>query len=264
MAPTRPDPTRPEPTREASVTVSDPTTVDAIAKAPDGRLLLVMTEDRFYTGGDVAAMTEQLRAKLNGYVRLLRSGQLPAMVGAEAASHGVDIGLSCRDQPPRQVQELLRLAGEGLRSEGVGVVFDLVPPPSPESVYDVIGPLLAQAAPAGWQRVDLTASLVGDGLAGSLVATASDGTRTPMGQPQWLVAAITDLKRALWEPDRGTFTTFSAVLTATTLQPEYDFGEPVDGAEGWSAQDWAEELRRFPRTEVPAWWRARLDGSGMR
>lgn len=240
------------------MTVSDPTSVDTIAKAPDGRLLLVMTEDRFYAGGDAAAMAEQLREKVNGYVRLIRSGQLPAMVGPENAAHGVDIRLSCRDQPPRQVRELLRLAGEGLQAEGIGVGFDLVPPPTPESVYDAIGPFLAQAAPLGWQRVELSATLIGDGLAGSLVAIGGDGSRTPLQPPAWLVPAVTDLKRALWEPDRGTFTTFSAVLTPTMLQPEYDFGEPADGAEGWSRQDWAEELHRFPRTEVPAWWRDRL------
>jgi hypothetical protein len=79
------------------MTVSDPTSVDTIAKAPDGRLVLVMTEDRFYAGGDAAAMAEQLREKVNGYGRLIRSGQLPAVVGPENAAHNVDIRLLCRD-----------------------------------------------------------------------------------------------------------------------------------------------------------------------
>lgn len=239
------------------MTVEDPGVVDTVARMPEGRYLLVMTEHRFYRGADAETMLGQLVAKLNAYVHLIRSGGLVTMIGPDV-QRGVDIELSCRDEPPARIREAIRLAAQGLEGEGVGVAYRVMPPPEPAAIYDVIGPALIAAAPAGWQRIDLTATLIGDGMTGGLTATGDDGARTPLPPPEWLPDALGELKRAFWEPEHGTWVTFRVEVAGRSLQPRYEFDEPPGGAAEFRREDWAEELRRYPRTTVPAWWQAQL------
>lgn len=239
------------------MSVTDPTTVDMVAKAPDGRVVLVMTEDRLYDGRNDPRMVEDLLEKVNGYVRVIRSGGLRESIGPDA-DRGVDIELSCRDEPPAKVRELLELAAAGLADEGVGISYRVLPPPSVETTYDAVGDELRQAAPEGWERIRMQATLVGTGLAGELTATDADGRTTPMPPPRWLPVAMTDLKRNFWKPERGTWLTFHLDLDRQNLTTWYDADEPQDGAAGFTPADWAEELRRYPRPDVPAWWTAQL------
>ena len=56
--------------------VRDPQTIDTIARAGDGRLLLALTEDRPYTAETAAALAEDPRVKLNTYIYAVKSGQV--------------------------------------------------------------------------------------------------------------------------------------------------------------------------------------------
>jgi len=73
------------------MTVAETTTIDQVA-AHEGRLLLAMTEVRPYASGDRAALVEDFRLKLNGYVYAIRSGQASDTVDA-ASPTGHDIVL---------------------------------------------------------------------------------------------------------------------------------------------------------------------------
>lgn len=237
--------------------VSNPTTVDQVAQAPDGRVLLAMTEDRRYADGDVELMSEQFRQKLNAYVFMIRSGQLRESVGA-AVDRGVEVRLFCYDEPPSRVKDIVRLATEGLSGEGVVVDWTVHAPLTTAQLFDVIGSSLVDRAPAGSQRIDLVATLVGDGLAGGLTARLSSGDVVPLNPDESLVTALRELKRACWQSDAGTWVTFRASIEGDQLQPSFDHEEPPGGAGQFPRRDWEEELRRFPRPTVPTWWQAQL------
>jgi len=239
--------------------VVDTTTVDQVAQGPDGRVVLAMTEDRRYGAGDVDALIGDFQQKLNAYVYLIRSGQLRQMVGGRDIA-GVDIRLYTVDQPPQGIQEMIAVASEGLAGEGVRVDWQRHTPSIPDCLA-TIGRSLSERAPVGWAKIELSTSLVGDGLAGGLVATSASGEAVPLNPDPVLIGALHDLKRARWNPESGTWLTFRAVITGTQLQPFFDHDqEPPGGAEGFTAGDWAEELRRFPRASVPDWWQQQLSG----
>lgn len=241
------------------MTVRDTTTLDQVAEGPDGRILLAMTEDRSYGSADADALVEDFRQKLNNYVYLIRSGQLQQMVGGRKIA-GVDIRLYTMDQPPQQVQEMIGLASQGLAGEGVRVDWQRHTPSVPDCLA-TIGRSLSERAPVGWVTIELSTTLVGDGLAGGLTATLASGEVVPLNPDQVLIQALNDLKRARWSPESGSWLTFRATITGTQLTPFFDHDqEPPGGAEGFSAADWAEELRRFPRASVPEWWQQQLPG----
>lgn len=237
--------------------VTDPNTVDTIAESPEGRVLLAMTEDRRYAFGDVEAMSEDFRQKLNAYIYLLRSGQLREMAGP-AVDGGVEIRLFCLDEPPSRVKEMIQLAGAELATEGVSFDWTVHAPPTTGELLGIVGSSLVAGAPEGWTRIDLTATLVADGLAGGLTARTASGEIVPMQPTDDLVVALKDLKATQWEPDRGTWVTFRAEVEGTELQPYFDFDEPPGGAAEFPREVWDEELRRFPREIVPDWWQAQL------
>jgi len=239
--------------------VADTTTVDQVAQSPDGRVLLAMTEDRLYGAGEADALIADFQQKLNAYVYLIRSGQLRQMVGGRDVA-GVDIRLYTMDQPPRQIQEMIALASQGLEGEGVRVDWQRHVP-SVSDCLATIGRSLAERAPVGWVKIELSTSLVGDGLAGGLTATLASGEVVPLNPDDVLIQALNDLKRARWSPESGSWLTFRATITGTQLTPFFDHDqEPPGGAAGFSAEDWAEELRRFPRASVPDWWQQQLSG----
>lgn len=237
--------------------VADPTTVDQVAEGPDGRILLAMTEDRRYSGGDAEAMTEDFRQKLNAYVYLIRSGQLRQMLGGRDIE-GVDIRLYTLDEPPAAVREMIELASGGLASDRVNVGWQMHARSAVDCLGD-IGRSLVARAPRRWVKIELTATLIGDGLAGGLLATLRSGKESPLDPDPVLIGALKDLKRARWSPDHGTWLTFRATIDGQQITPFYDHdNEPPGGAAGFTPDDWAEELRRFPRATVPEWWRAQL------
>lgn len=239
--------------------VIDTSTVDQVAHGPDGRVLLAMTEDRSYGTGDVDVLVKDFRQKLNNYVYLIRSGQLQQMVGGRKIA-GVDIRLYTIDQPPQQIQDMIALASQGLAGEGVRVEWQRHTP-SVSDCLATIGRSLSERAPVGWVKIELSTTLVGDGLAGGLTATLASGEVVPLNPDDVLIQALNDVKRARWAPESGSWLTFRATITGTHLTPFFDHDqEPPGGAAGFSAADWVEELRRFPRASVPERWKQQLPG----
>ncbi|GAB3917215.1 hypothetical protein GCM10011575_32290 [Microlunatus endophyticus] len=245
---------------DGRVAVSDASSVDTIAEGPDGRLVMAMSEERRYAGGDQAAMVEDFRRKLNGYVYAIRSGQLRQMAGS-AVDRGVQIQLFCMDEPPPRVLEMIRLANDDLAAEGVVVDWS-VHAPTTDEVLREVAVLMSELAPAGWASVVLHASLVGAGLAGSFTATMPSGEVEPLQPAESLIGALQSLKAACWTPEEGTWITFYGRIEGEQLFPDFTVDRPPpNGPEEFPAEDWAEELRRYPRQSVPDWWRARMSSS---
>lgn len=238
--------------------VSDPSTVDTIAQGPDGQVLMAMTEDRRYAGGDAATMTEEFRQKLNGYVYMIRSGQLRESVGP-AVDQGVQIRLFCLDEPPAPVQEMIQMARDGLAGEGVAVDWT-VHAPTTDEVLQEVASILVDLAPAGSVTVDLDASLVGNGLTGGCTATTAAGEVVPLQPSEQLISALQDLKAAYWTPERGTWISFHGRVENDQFFPGFGVDQaPPNGPEEFRPEDWALELDRFPRQQVPDWWQTQID-----
>jgi hypothetical protein len=241
------------------VPVSDPTSLDQVATGDDGRVLLAMTEDRRYVGADQAGMVEQFRRKLNAYVHVIRSGQLGELLGRAPAA-GVDVVLYTVDEPPAAVREIIGVAEEGLRSDGVGVRWQLLPPPGRDVLLRQLAESITARLPASWRHVDLSVTLVGTGMTGSMVAGLADGGTVPVQPDQPLLEVLQGLKRALWDPQAGTWLSAHFRVDAPgRITPRFhvDAEPPAD----FSAADLAVELARYPRAEVPVWWEQRLTGS---
>lgn len=237
--------------------VSDATSVDTIAEDPDGRVVMAMSEERRYSSDDRAAMVEDFRQKLNSYVYAIRSGQLRQMAGS-AADRGVLIQLFCMDEPPEAVLEIIRLANDGLSAEGIAVDWS-VHAPTTDEVLREVAILMSELAPVGWASVVLHASLVGAGLAGSFTATMPSGEVTPLQPAESLIGALQGLKAAYWTPEHGTWITFYGRIEGEQLFPDFTVDQPPpNGPEEFPAEDWAEELRRYPRQSVPDWWLVRM------
>ena len=154
--------------------VVDTTTVDQVAQGPDGRVVLAMTEDRRYGAGDVDALIADFQQKLNAYVYLIRSGQLRQMVGGRDVAgrrHPVVHRRSAARRDPGDDRRRFRRAwpARACASTGRGTL------PSMPDCLATIGRSLSERAPVGWAKIELSTSLVGDGLAGGLVATSGFG-----------------------------------------------------------------------------------------
>ena len=239
------------------MTVAETTTLDQVAQGPDGRVLLAMTEDRPYATHDAAQLTEDLRLKLNAYVYLIRSGQLADIVG-HRPGQGIEIRLFCTDDPPAGVRELWDLASQGLAGEDVTLSWEVLEPPSTDELLYRVADSMTGRAPEGWTQLYLQAILVADRISGGLRATMPDGTLVPMQPDGELIAALQGLKRSWWQPDRGSWVTFEVEIDGTRMQPAFSTDEPDGGADYFDRSDWAAELERYPRTDVPGWWRAQL------
>jgi len=240
--------------------VSDSTSVDTIAEGPDGRLVMAMSEERRYNSDDQVAMVEDFRQKLNGYVYAIRSGQLRQMAGS-AVDRGVQIQLFCMDEPPPQVLEMIRLANDGLAAERIVVDWS-VHAPTTDEVLREVAVLMSELSPSGSASVVLHASLVGAGLAGSFTATMPSGEVAQLQPTETLIGALQTLKAAYWTPEKGTWITFYGRIEGEQLFPGFTVDQPPpNGPEEFPAEDWAEELRRYPRQSVPDWWLARMNSS---
>jgi hypothetical protein len=242
------------------MTVADPTTIDQLASGPDGRLLLAMTEDRpyrSYQGAPDPAMVEQFRAKLNAYVYLIRSGQLAQLPNVSTGA-GVDIVLYSLDEPPDDVREMISLADRSLAGENVRVRAQLLPPPGPDELLRHLAEGIVGRCPQGWQRVDVSVVLVGGGISGDMAATLDDGRRVAMDPDASMIGALEGLKRALWSPDTGTWISAQfRIEVAGQIHPSYNFADEI-AAGVLPDEQFATELERYPRAQVPDWWRARL------
>lgn len=101
--------------------VRDAQTIDSIARASDGLLTLLVTEDRPYTPDTATALAEELRAKLNAYIYAVKTRQIAEREGDEPAV----VLLHTVDEPPKVVLDVLKAAGHLLAADGVTVAWQL-------------------------------------------------------------------------------------------------------------------------------------------
>jgi hypothetical protein len=239
--------------------VRDPLTIDQIARSPEGRLVLILTEDRPYTPETAAALAEELRVKLNAYIYAVKSGQ----VHERRAGEPVAVLLHVVSPPPAEVLQILEVAGQVLADDGGTVDWRLldVPPRSHVDVLREMAAGLQQAVPANWTALKYYATVVGPRRRDTLVVTTADGDVPLQGAPDHVRSLLEELKRLMWEPERGTWIGVEIVLDRASgqLTPGFNYNlEPA--GEPMPADVLADELRHFPRPpgSLPDWWAQRV------
>ena len=237
--------------------VRDPETVDTIARSADGLVVLAMTEDRPYTPETTPSLVEELRVKLNTYIYAVKSGQIHERQPGEP---GVVL-LYTVSEPPEEVLEVLRFAGHVLAEDGVTVDWkqlDATARGYTDVLREIAGGLM-QAVPATWTSLAYGATIVGDHRRDVLDVETADGRVTLPGAPDSVRALLEELKRIMWEPERGTWLGAELSIDRATgqLSPSFNHNlEPWGGP--LPAEAYLAELRRYPRPpeSVPAWMAA--------
>jgi hypothetical protein len=121
-----------------------------------------------------------------------------------------------------------------------------------------IATLLAQAAPAGWKRIDLKAlaNVAVSDIA--LTVVLQDGSSPPVDMPRDVVGMVGELRSIMYRPGAGTWLSMRLMLeppSAYYVSFNNDF-DPL-----WepdlTAAEWAQDLAAFPRDDehIPAWMR---------
>jgi hypothetical protein len=239
--------------------VRDPLTIDQIARSPEGLLVLVVTEDRPYTPETEAALAEELRVKLNAYIYAVKSGQ----VHERRAGEPVAVLLHVVSPPPPDVLRVLEVAGQVLADDGGTVDWRLLDTP-PRSYVDVLREMAAglqQAVPATWTALKYYATVIGPRRRDSFVVTTPDGEVPLQGAPDHVRALLEELKRLMWEPERGAWIGVELVVDRASGQLTPGFNYDLEPAgEPMPAEVLADELRHFPRSpsRLPAWWAQRV------
>lgn len=244
--------------------VRDAQTIDSIARASDGLLTLLLTEDRPYTPDSTPALAEELRSKLNAYIYALKTGQVAEREAGEPAV----VLLHTVGEPPQEILDVLKAAGHVLFPDGVTVAWQVaesLPTRDQTAVVREIAGGLVDVAPEDWTHLRYAALLVGDRRRDRLTATTPEGPVDLQGAPADVRAAVEELKQLMWTPERGTWLEleFTADRAAGQLSPGFNYNlEPA--GEPLAAEDYAEELRRFPRPSepLPEWLAQRVADAG--
>jgi hypothetical protein len=246
------------------VAVRDAQTIDSIARASDGLLTLLITEDRPYTPDSAPAMAEELRSKLNAYIYALKTEQIEEREDREPAV----VLLHTVEEPPQAILDVLKAAGHLLHPDGVTVawqVADSLPTRDRTAVVREIAAGLVEVAPEDWTHLRYAALLVGERRRDRLTAVTPEGPVDLQGAPGAVRAAVEELKQLMWTPERGTWLEleFTADRAAGQLSPGFNYNlEPA--GDPLAAEDYVEELRRFPRAvePLPEWLAQRVAESG--
>ena len=241
--------------------VRDPQTIDTVARSNDGRLLLALTEDRPYTAETAAAMAEDLRVKLNTYIYAVKSGQ----VHERRAGEPLAVVLYTISPPPAEVLQILDVAGQVLAEDGVTVDWRLLEA-AQRNYQDVLREMardLMQAVPADWLSLRYSATLVGPRRRDSLVVTTPAGATQLPGAPDHVRAAVEELKRLMWTPEKGAWLGVELGIDRASGQLTPGFNYDLEPAgEPLPADELTEELRHYPRPpgSLPGWWAERVGG----
>ena len=231
--------------------VRDAQTIDSIARASDGLLTLLLTEDRPYTPDSTPALAEELRSKLNAYIYALKTEQIAEREDGEPAV----VLLHTVGEPPQAIVDVLKAAGHVLHPDGVTVAWQVaesLPARDQTAVVREIAGGLIDVAPEEWTHLRYGAMLIGARRRDRLTATTAEGPVDLQGAPAEVRAAVEELKQLMWTPERGTWLEleFTVDRAAGQLSPGFNYNlEPA--GEPLTAEDYAEELRRFPRALEP-------------
>ncbi|MBF6356508.1 hypothetical protein IU449_18490 [Nocardia higoensis] len=191
------------------MTVNEHDRIDQVAVGPDGRLVLVMVEERPYRDGDVAALAEDFRRKMNSYVHAVRSGNV-AQLGQEhrlTDPVGVDIVLFCESRPPEVVEQMIGMVNRELADEGVTARWESW---AGDAVgVDVIECALVtevvESIDGAWNFALLWVTLVGGAGAAGVQVRRLDGTVDNLRPSAGLLELLSEHKRASYDAASGTW-----------------------------------------------------------
>ncbi|TDC90350.1 hypothetical protein [Actinomadura sp. 7K507] len=124
-----------------------------------------------------------------------------------------------------------------------------------------VATLLAQAAPAGWKRIDMKALMTVAVSDIALTVVLRDGSSPPAELPRDVIGMLGELRSMMYRPGAGTWLSMRLMMDPpgayyTSFNNDYD---PL-----WdpdiTAAEWAQDLAAFPRDDehIPEWLRGRL------
>ncbi|WP_431968236.1 hypothetical protein [Nocardia sp. bgisy134] len=247
------------------MTVNEHDRIDQVSVGPDGRLALVMVEERSYRDGDVAVLCEDFRRKMNSYVHAVRSGyaeQLARERGlAEVA--GVDIILFCDTQPPAVVEQIIGLVNRELSDEGIAARWESW---APDAVgIDVIERALVTEAVEmigdGWDFALLWVTVVGASGAAGVQVRRVDGTVDNVRPSEGLLQLLTEHKRASYDAETGTWLSGQiSIADPDRYRAAFSNSEISEWMPSPSVDDLRAEFTAFsrPGSAIPDWVRRQL------
>jgi hypothetical protein len=97
--------------------LSDSQTVDVVAEDATGEVMVVMVEDRPWSGGRPQEL--ELREKINAYTEFISSGDLVRRF-PNAAGRSVRIQLDCVEEPSGTIATVIEYAKEQLAKLAIG------------------------------------------------------------------------------------------------------------------------------------------------
>ncbi|WP_330185021.1 hypothetical protein OHB26_16400 [Nocardia sp. NBC_01503] len=247
------------------MTVREHDRIDHLATAPDGRLLLAMTEDRDYARGPDTVLNEDFRRKLNAYIGAVRSGDVARMAkdAGIAMAKGVEIVLFSVAEPTSLVFEMIGIANANLLREGISVRWESLaeeeigPEVYERAIVDEAARLLGQ----GWKFAVLWVSLVGHEGSGGIQVPRADDSLADVELSDTLWGLLCEYKYVTSSEGAGAWLSGQISLAEPD---QYKASFSWDTVPEWLAMpgavDIRQELADYPRAAdvIPAWMRAQL------
>ncbi len=135
-----------------------------------------------------------------------------------------------------------------------------------DELIQQIGNALLEAAPQGWVRLDLIATLASSVQDFGLVVLLGDGTAAQVDPPAEAADALIAVRELMYLPERGTWFSARFIMNPPTeyhvyynFQHDPVWDPPVPG------EVFRKDLERFPRPEeeIPNWLRRKLGMPGL-
>ncbi|MGV9615913.1 hypothetical protein [Nocardia xishanensis] len=247
------------------MTVGEHDRIDQVAVGPDGRLVLVMVEERSYREGDLAVLSEDFRQKLNSYVHAVRSGYAEELARERGLIEiaGVDIVLFCDTHPPGIVEQMIGWVNRELSNEGIAARWESW---SPGAVgIDVIERALVTEAVeiigSGWDFALLWVTLVGSSGAAGVQVRRVDGTVVNVRPSEGLLQLLTEHKRASYDAETGTWLSGQiSIADPDRYRAAFSNSEISEWMPSPSVDELRAEFTAFSRPDsaIPDWVRRQL------
>ncbi|MGQ4614551.1 hypothetical protein [Nocardia sp. R7R-8] len=247
------------------MTVSESDRVDQVAVGPDGRLVLVMVEERSYRDGDLVVLCEDLRRKMNSYIHAIRSGYALELARERGLAEmaGVDIVLFSDTQPPPVVRQMIDLVKRELSGEGIGARWESWAPDvvGVEVVERALVTEVVEMVGADWDFVLLWATLVGDSGAAGVQVRRSSGSVDNLRPSEGLLQLLSEHKRVSFDDRVGAWLSGQiSIAGPDRYRAMFSTSEIPDWMPAPSADDLRAELAVYVRrdSEIPDWVRQQL------
>jgi hypothetical protein len=161
---------------------------------------------------------------------------------------------------PRDEEWLPAWYREGLKGETGGTRI----PDEPNALLKGVADELKFALPAGWDYVQLQYRAVGGYEESGAVVHSLTGTVYPWTPPEQVLDLLRRHRSASASEDRGTWVSLKYEMSfPESVKAQFNTTEDPGFQHPPPAAEYAEELRRYPRSErhTPDWLRQGADGS---